>query len=447
MAYNAISGTILAAKEYTPGDLIVGNIVSGNLGASDGSSIINIPRVSNAANNAVITNVGGDANNFTCESNLTFDGDTLAITGELTASTGVSASFFMGDGSRLTGITSGDGGGGSFTHYSGSRGTNTVLVATASVAWAGDLGTSHSASQVGSDVYFFVSGALGAKDSSDPAIAVFGGDVHMSGNLSTDNEISSSGNISASVFYGDGSKLTGISAGGDGGIFTQPNGTQAYTTSSINVGSAVAPTHTLTVVGTSLLSGNTDVDGHLIPSIGDTYDLGSSAKPWRNLYVSSSTIYFGSDALSVSDDNLKFGSGSTTKGFDVGFMNFKNNGIWMDPGRLFKLRAYQIQMFGGIGYVRKVVADDYTIKDQDYLVGIQSDTLTSSITLTLPAATNLLNGQTFVIKDEGGAAHTYPVTIACAGDDVVDGTNQVVLESPYASIQIYCNGIGKYFIC
>ena len=343
MAYNAISGTILAAKEYTPGDLIVGNIVSGNLGTSDGADIINVPRVSNAANNAILTNVGGDANTLTCESNLTFDGTTLSLTGEVTASTGVSASYFMGDGSRLTGLVAG------------------------------------------------------------PA--------------------------------------------GAGGIFTTPGAGTAYTTSSVNIGSTATPAHTLSIIGTSLLSGNTDVDGHIIPSIGDTYDLGSSAKPWRNLYVSSSTIYFGSDALSVSDDNLKFGSGSTTKGFDVGFMNFKNNGIWMDPGRLFKLRAYQIQMFGGIGYICKVVADDYTIKDQDYLVGIQSDTLTSSITLTLPAATNLLNGQTFVIKDEGGAAHTHPVTIACAGDDVVDGTNQVVLESPYASIQIYCNGVGKYFIC
>jgi len=343
MAYNAISGTILAAKDYTPGDLIVGNIVSGNLSTSDGADIINVPRVSNAANNSIITNVGGNANTLTCESNLTFDGTALSITGELTASTGLSASYLMGDGSRLTGLLAG------------------------------------------------------------PA--------------------------------------------GAGGIFTTPGTATAYTTSSVNIGSTATPTHTLSIVGTSLLSGNTDVDGHMIPSVGDTHDLGSSAKPWRNLYVSSSTIYFGSDELSVSDDNLKFGSGSTTKGFDVGFMNFKNNGIFMDPGALFKLRAYQIQMFGGIGYVRKVVADDYTIKNQDYLVGIQSDTLTSSITLTLPAATALLNGQTFVIKDEGGAANAYPVTIACAGEDVVDGTNQVVLESPYASIQLYCNGIGKYFIC
>ena len=41
---------------------------------------------------------------------LTFNGTALDITGEITASTGMSASYFMGDGSRLTGIAAGGGG-------------------------------------------------------------------------------------------------------------------------------------------------------------------------------------------------------------------------------------------------------------------------------------------------------------------------------------------------
>ena len=199
--------------------------------------------------------------------------------------------------------------------------------------------------------------------------------------------------------------------------------------------------------GSAILSGNVQVTGSIVPGIANTYDLGSAAKPWRNLYVSSSTIYLGTDTLKVENDNLKFGSGSTSKGFDVGFMNFVNNGIFMEQGRLFKLRAYQIQLFGGIGYVRNVVADDYTIKDVDYLIGIQSDTLSNSITLTLPDADALLNGQTFIVKDEGGAINNYPVTVSCAGSDTIDGENKVVLYSPYSSIQIYCNGSNKFFIC
>lgn len=109
MAYNAISGTLIAAQDYIPGDLIVANTVSGTF-AGDGSDILFVPRVSNATNNAILTNVGGDANNLTCESNLTFDGTALSIAGELTASIGIKADFFEGDGSRLTGISGGGGG-------------------------------------------------------------------------------------------------------------------------------------------------------------------------------------------------------------------------------------------------------------------------------------------------------------------------------------------------
>ena len=251
MAYNALSGTVLAAQEYTPGDLIIGNIVSGNLSTSDGSSIINVPRVSNVTNNAVITNVSGDANNLTCESNLTFDGSVLSVTGEITSSLGVSASYFMGDGSRLTGITAGGGGSG-------------------------------------------------------------------------------------------------------GGIFTEVNGTTAYTTSSVNIGSSATPSHPLAVIGIAQLSGG-----------------------------------------------------------------------------LVHQRTYKTQ--------------DYTITTGDYYIGV--NTGAGAVTLTLPAAAAALDGQTWVVKDEGGAAHSNNIIVTGAhGTNTIEGTNQIVLESPYASVHVYCNGATKFFV-
>jgi hypothetical protein len=130
MAYNAVSGTLIAAQNYIPGDLIVGNVVSGNLSTSDGASVINVPRVSNATNNSILTNVGGDANTLTCESNLTFDGSSMVITGDLTASIAISASFFEGDGSRLTNLPGGGGGGGGgiFTQTAGNNAYTTSSV-------------------------------------------------------------------------------------------------------------------------------------------------------------------------------------------------------------------------------------------------------------------------------------------------------------------------------
>jgi len=342
VGYNSLSGTInVAAVDLAGLDTIVANTVSGSLLYGDGSEITNLPRiVANASADNLIT-VGANANQMVGESNLTFNGSVLNLNGALTASIGVSASIFYGDGSGLTNVLA------------------------------------------------------------DHVVAE--GPTYALQYHDTDGDLTGSAN-----FLYSGSILS--------------------------------------LTGTLNMSGTMNLEGDLVPTLANTYDLGSADNPWKDLYISGSSIHFGNEVLSVADNNLRFGSGSTTKGFDIGFMNFKNNGIWMDPGKLFKLRAYQIQMFGGIGYVRRVIADDYTIGTQDYLIGIQSNDLTASATLTLPAATSLLNGQTYLIKDEGGALNTHNVTITTTGPDTIDGQNSIVLESPYASIQLYCNGANKYFI-
>ena len=38
------------------------------------------------------------------------------------------------------------------------------------------------------------------------------------------------------------------------------------------------------------------------------------------------------------------------------------------------------------------------------------------------------------------------ITILASGSQTIDGQNSVVLESPFASLQLYCNGANKYFI-
>ena len=251
MAYNNLSGTVFLPDRLTTKlTLPDGSIVSGNLSTSDGADIINVPRVANATNNAIITNVNGNANTLTCESNLTFDGSTLSITGDLTASVGLSASFIRGDGRYLTNLPGGGGSG--------------------------------------------------------------------------------------------------------GGIFTQVNASQAYTTSSINLGTSGTPTHTLSVRGSSFLS-------------------------------------------------------------------------------------------GGVVYKRKLVSSTYTASLTDYYIGLDSSG--APVSVRLPDASSLTSGQTYVFKDEGGAAHSNNVTILASGSQTIDGQNSVILESPYASINIYCNGNNKYFIC
>ena len=57
MAYNNISGTVLLPNELLKVEGITSGIVSGNLSTSDGAEVINVPRVANATNNSIITNV------------------------------------------------------------------------------------------------------------------------------------------------------------------------------------------------------------------------------------------------------------------------------------------------------------------------------------------------------------------------------------------------------
>ena len=252
MAYNNLSGTVFLPDRLTTRlNLVSGSIVSGNLSYSDGADVINVPRVSNATNNSIITNVDGNANTLTCETNLTFDGVTLNITGDLTASIAISASYFEGDGSRLTNLPGGGG-----------------------------------------------SGA---------------------------------------------------------GIFTETAGNNAYTTSSVQIGlSGTAPT-TLSVVGSSTLSG------------------------------------------SVSHKRIR-------------------------------------------------IYDDYSLSTTDYYIGVDTVEATGGVQITMPTANTMRDGQTVVIKDEGGQAETKPITVATQGGNIIDGQNSVVLQSPFAAVQVYCDGATKYFI-
>lgn len=189
-----------------------------------------------------------------------------------------------------------------------------------------------------------------------------------------------------------------------------------------------------------------EISGAVVPAVTNTYDLGTPDRQWKSLYVSSSTIYFGGEGLSVKDGGLSFGSGSDTKAFRVGHLKLMDRGIVMDPTHVLDVKAFQTKFYGGLIHKRNVVAWNYQVLKTDYLVAVQSDTLTSSVTLTLPAASSLINGQTFSFKDEGGNANNRNIEIAAAGSDTIDGQSSIILESPYAAVNIYTNGVSKYFI-
>ena len=98
----------------------------------------------------------------------------------------------------------------------------------------------------------------------------------------------------------------------------------------------------------------------------------------------------------------------------------------------------------GLKLNRTSIAATYTASLTDYYIGV--DSTGGTISLRLPDAAIMLSGQTYVVKDEGGAANTNVITILASGSQTIDGQNQVLLYSPYAALSLYCNGTNKYFI-
>jgi hypothetical protein len=107
--------------------------------------------------------------------------------------------------------------------------------------------------------------------------------------VTIDGDLSASSNISASFFYGDGSKLQNVGGGGSpGGSNTQVqfNDGGSFGGSSDFVWDGT----TLSVTGNISGSGVVEVGGnltgtHIVPNTTLTYDLGSTALEWNRLYV------------------------------------------------------------------------------------------------------------------------------------------------------------------
>jgi len=92
---------------------------------------------------------------------------------------------------------------------------------------------------------------------------------------------------------------------------------------------------------------------------------------------------------------------------------------------------------------RRVVTGNTTLAVDDYYLGISAST---NVTITLLDAADLDDGQTFTIKDEGGSAASYTFTVQASGSQKIDGESSMVLDSPYGALNLYTDGVDKYFI-
>tara|TARA_R110000824_G_scaffold174112_1_gene352188 strand:+ start:2865 stop:3605 length:741 start_codon:yes stop_codon:yes gene_type:complete len=97
----------------------------------------------------------------------------------------------------------------------------------------------------------------------------------------------------------------------------------------------------------------------------------------------------------------------------------------------------------GLVLNRRQITSVATASIDDYYIGVSAS---SPLTVQMLGADTLSSGQTIIIKDEGGNANVYNITIKASGSQTIDGVSSVFLESPYASINLYSNGTDKFFI-
>ena len=96
---------------------------------------------------------------------------------------------------------------------------------------------------------------------------------------------------------------------------------------------------------------------------------------------------------------------------------------------------------------RTSTSSSISLDASQHIIAIDTFNALGSVTLSLPNASTLPSGKHYVIKDEGGNANNRNIILSCSvSGQNIDGSNTLTITSPYAAVNIYCDGTSKYFI-
>ena len=117
--------------------------------------------------------------------------------------------------------------------------------------------------------------------------------------------------VTNQFYYSDGSTAGGFAVGGGGGGGNSiVNGNSSVTIPTENGNVTVTINGVANTVAFSM--GNTTFTGNLLPTVANTYTLGTAEQPWKSIYVSGNTVYIGNNALSSNGPNLFWNAGQVT---------------------------------------------------------------------------------------------------------------------------------------
>lgn len=209
--------------------------------------------------------------------------------------------------------------------------------------------------------------------------------------LALTGNMTASGHVSASSFYGNGENLTGIS--------TFPHDGDAVITGSLIV--------TQDITASNYIIENTlEINNAGSSNFGNTND--------------DNHIFTGSVLIGAVGSNI-----------DVHYV----------------LASSQLKVPGLRVNYRSFSTTAFTASQSDYIVGVTAN-ISTAVDIELPNATNC-SGSLLVIKDEatGGArSSANAITVAAASGETVDGVASVSINGTMASKTFYSNGVDKWFV-
>jgi len=338
-------------------------------------------------------------------------GGTKTFSEMVTASVGVSASFFYGDGTGLTGLVEP-----AIVTYDGAA-TNRIIV--------------------GSYNSNVVSGAAGLS--------------YDGSSLSVTGDVTASVNVSASAFQGDGNSLTNIGpsslnlgaglrdlAGNleinldpDAGLQVGINGLKVYTPNLNNLSSsAIAATDQFLVYDDDETKNKRLSVENLSTYFGSTLSFATVA-------AGQNRIQFNDADQLASSANLTFNSTTNTlTTTQITASSHVSSSIYYGSGL-------------GLTGVSKIGFNSFTasfnVTPQQSIAAIS--TSGSVVTASLSAASNYDVAQAITFKDIAGSASVNNLVIEPSGSQTIDGSSTgVKIELNYGSVTIASDGVSSFYI-
>jgi len=93
----------------------------------------------------------------------------------------------------------------------------------------------------------------------------------------------------------------------------------------------------------------------------------------------------------------------------------------------------------GVNPIQTGISSNYSALATDYYIGVNG----TNVTITLPPGTSVVQGKTYVIKDESGLISTnglYQVTVTRSGSDLIDGHTSFIIALNYGAVNVMWTG-------